>query len=86
MIPQQATFEILDKKYVYVVDEKNIVSSREIKIGTEIPHLYEVLDGLTEADKIIVEGLRKVKNKQEIKYALVKQEKVIAELNRLHAE
>lgn len=86
MIPQKATFEILDKKYVYVVDEKNFVSSREIKVGTEVPHLYEVIDGLSETDKIIVEGLRKVKNKQEIKYALVKQDKVIAALNHLHAE
>lgn len=86
MIPQKATFEILDKKYVYVVDEKNVVSSREIKVGTEVPHLYEVLEGLTEDDKIIVEGLRKVKNRQEIKFALVKQERVIAELKHLHAE
>lgn len=86
MIPQKATFEILDKKYVYVIDENNVVLSREIKTGTEVPHLYEVIEGLTETDKILVEGLRKVKNKQEINYALVRQESVIAELNQLHAE
>jgi membrane fusion protein (multidrug efflux system) len=86
IIPQKATFEILDKKYVYVVDEKNIVSSREIVVGTEMPHLYEVIAGLTEKDKILLEGLRKVKNKQKIKYDFVKQEKVFSDLMHLHAE
>lgn len=86
IIPQKATFEILDKKYVYVVDKNNIVSSREITIGTEMPHLYEVVAGLTAEDKILVEGLRKVKNKQEIKYDFVKQEKIFSELMHLHAE
>ncbi|HYC85014.1 MAG TPA: efflux RND transporter periplasmic adaptor subunit [Chryseosolibacter sp.] len=86
IIPQKATFEILDKKYVYVVDEKNIVSSREIAVGREMPHLYEVTAGLNVKDKILVEGLRKVKNKQQIKYDFVKQEKVFSDLMHLHAE
>ena len=30
VIPQRATFEILDKRYVYVVDEDNVVHQREI--------------------------------------------------------
>lgn len=33
IIPQKATFEVLDKKYVYVVDKDNKVKSREISIG-----------------------------------------------------
>ena len=31
-----------------------------------MPHLYAVTDGLKENDKILVEGLRKVKNNDKI--------------------
>lgn len=86
LIPQKATFEILDKKYVFVVDKDNIVKSRQITIGTEIPHLYVITDGLDVTDRILVEGLRKVRNNQEIKCDFLAQEKIVAELNQLHAE
>ena len=86
LIPQKATFEILDKKYVYVVDDKNIVRSRHITVGTEIPHLYAVTEGLKEGDKVLVEGLRKVRNNEEIKFAFRSQPEIIAELKQLHAE
>lgn len=86
LIPQKATFEILDKKYVYVVDDKNIVRSRHITVGTELPHLYAVTEGLKEGDKILVEGLRKVKNNEEIKFAFRTQPEIIAEMRHLHAE
>jgi len=32
LIPQKATYEILDKKYVFVVDDQNTVHAREITI------------------------------------------------------
>lgn len=86
IIPQKATFEILDKKYVFVVDDKNIVRSREITIGKEVAHLYIVTDGISSTDKILLEGLRKVKNNQEIKYDFVPFQKVVSELIQLHAE
>ena len=86
IIPQKATFEILDKKYVFVVDEKGVVKSRQITVGTEMPHLYAVTEGLDENDKILVEGLRKVKNNQHIEYAFVKEQQILAQLNQLHAE
>lgn len=86
IIPQKATFEVLDKKFVYVVDKDNVLQSRQIETGVEIPHLYFVTDGLNEGDKILLDGLRKVKNNQKITYDFVNQEKVWAELTQLHAE
>jgi membrane fusion protein (multidrug efflux system) len=86
IIPQKATFEILDKKFVFVVDDNGVVRSREIKVGTEMPHLYAVSEGLNHSDKILVEGLRKVKNNQHIEYELRNQQQIIAQLNHLHAE
>ena len=86
LIPQEATFEILDKKYVFIVDKDNVVKSREIVTGAEIPHLYVVTEGLHETDKVLVEGLRKVKNNQKIEYAFRQQDVIVAELAALHAE
>lgn len=86
IIPQKATFEILDKKYVFVVDEKGIVKSRQITVGTEMPHLYAVTDGLADNDKILVDGLRKVKNNQQIEFEHHSQQQIMAQLNHLHAE
>ncbi|MCB0377426.1 MAG: efflux RND transporter periplasmic adaptor subunit [Bdellovibrionales bacterium] len=60
VIPQKATFEILDKKFVYVVDEQNIVHSREVKIEEELPNIFIISSGLKETDKILLDGLGKV--------------------------
>ncbi len=60
LIPQKATFDVLDKKFVFVVDEKNVVHSRPITVAAELPHLYAIGSGIGEHDKILVEGLRKV--------------------------
>jgi membrane fusion protein (multidrug efflux system) len=69
LIPQKATYEILEKKYVFVVDKEHKVHPREIKIESEIPDLYIVQSGITENDKILIEGIRKVKENDKIDYA-----------------
>src|SRR5882672_5754419 len=60
IIPQKATFEILEKKYVFVVDKDNVVHQREVTIAAEMPDLYIISNGLDEKEKILLEGLRKV--------------------------
>ncbi len=42
LIPQKSTFEVLDKRYVFVIDKDNIVRSRQITIMAELPHIYAV--------------------------------------------
>lgn len=85
LIPQKATYEVLDQKYVFVVDKNNVVHARNITVGAEIPHLYVVTAGLSEGDKIVLEGLRKVNNKDKIKYTFVQPKKAITSLE-LYAE
>lgn len=85
IIPQKATFEILDKIYVFVIDENNVVKSREIKISAELPHLYVIESGLTENDVILIEGLRKVRNNDKIHVQFQKPDSVISHLD-LYAE
>lgn len=85
IIPQKATFEVLDKKYVFVIDKDNVVNQRKINVASELPHLYIIKDGLEEGDKILLEGLRKVRDGQEIKYEFVEPKKAMNELD-LYAE
>src|SRR2546430_2341487 len=62
IIPQKATFEILEKKYVFVVDKDNTVKQREVTIAAEIPDLYAIKTGLADNERILLEGIRKVRD------------------------
>lgn len=86
IIPQRATFDVLDKKFVYIVDKNNLLKAKEIIVEQELPHLYVVASGLRVNDKILAEGLGKVKNNVKISYEFVSFAKELAELNNLHAE
>jgi membrane fusion protein (multidrug efflux system) len=85
LIPQKATFEVLEKKYVYVVDKNNVIRSREIKIAAELPNIFAVQSGLKEGDKILLEGLRQVSENQKIQYKFLQPDSVISHLS-LYAE
>ena len=80
IIPQKSTYEILEKKYVFVVDKNNIVHSREISIASEMPDLYVIKDGLSENEKILLEGIRKVKDGDKIEYEYESPKTVIPKL------
>ncbi|HRI00259.1 MAG TPA: efflux RND transporter periplasmic adaptor subunit [Saprospiraceae bacterium] len=86
LIPQKSTFDILDKKYVYVVDENNVLQAKQITVAYELAHLYIISSGLTTNDKILADGLGKVKNNEKIDYEFVDFEKEMSDLNQLHAE
>ncbi len=66
LIPQKAAFDVLDRKFAFVVDDKGVVHQRAITVAAELPHVYVIKSGLDEKDKIIVEGLRKVTDGAEI--------------------
>lgn len=85
IVPQKATFEVLDKKYVYVVDKDNVVKSKRVTIAAELTDLYVIKEGINEGDKILLEGLRIVKEAQKISYDYEDPKKVISNL-KLHAE
>jgi membrane fusion protein (multidrug efflux system) len=85
MIPQKATFEELEKKYVYVITKDNKVKAREIKIAAELPHIYVVASGLGKDERILLDGLRLVQENQKITSKYQKPEKVMSNLD-LYAE
>jgi len=85
LIPQKATFEVLDKTYVYVVSKDNKLEQRPITVAAEQPHVFIVKSGLKDDDRILLEGLRRVQNGQTIAVNYQKPTYVFSHLD-LYAE
>lgn len=85
LIPQKATFEVLDQRYVFLIDKENVAHMSMIKVGAELPHLFVVEEGLKEDDRILLDGLRKVKDEQEIGVQFVRPDSVMMNLE-MYAE
>ena len=67
MIPQSATTEIQDKRFVYVVQADNTVKNTEIKTFTlDDGKNFFVTAGLKPGDKIVIEGVQTLNDGQAI--------------------
>ncbi len=67
IVPQKATFEVVDKRYVYVVNEKGVLDAREIAIDKEISGLFAIKSGLSEKDTVLLEGIGKLKKGETVR-------------------
>lgn len=71
VIPQRATFEILDKRYVFTVGEDNVVHQHEIEVEDELEDIYVIKEGaktgLKPTDKFVLEGVREVRDGETVK-------------------
>lgn len=61
VIPLSAVMSSAAMKYVYVVDNSNKIVNRPVVLGAQQGTEIVVLDGLTKGDRIVVEGLQKVR-------------------------
>lgn len=61
LIPQAAVQEEQQGRFVLVVNDKNIVEKRMVKLGARYDVRWMVEEGLNAGDKIIVDGLQKVR-------------------------
>lgn len=86
VIPQEATYTILDKTFVFVVEAGGVVRAREVTVGESLPHTYVVRSGLREGERILIEGLRRVRDGDTITPNLRDAREVFDELSRLPAE
>lgn len=59
LIPQRAVQELLGKNFVTVVGADDKAESRPVKLGPKVGNMVVVEEGLTAADKVIVEGFMK---------------------------
>jgi len=85
VIPQEATFRVLDVMNVFVVGEDGVVHARHITVGQELPHLYIVESGLEEGEHILIDGLRRVRDGDTIEPQMRDPHEVLEQLRTLPA-
>ena len=85
VIPQRATFEVLAKRYVYVVDKDNVAHQREISVKNELDDVFVIDKGVGVNDKIVLEGIRQIRDGDKVEYEDRSAEQVNADL-KYHAE
>jgi membrane fusion protein (multidrug efflux system) len=73
-IPQRATFEILDKRFVYVVGDDDLVSQREVVVEHETADTFVIKKGLDVNDRIVLEGVRRVRDGDKVESTFRKPE------------
>ena len=67
VIPQSATTEVQNKKFVYVLSQDNKVKYTEIEVNDQNDgQTYVVTKGLSVGDKIVINGITKLTDGQEI--------------------
>ena len=67
LVPQEATSEVQNKKFVYVVDKENKVRYTEITVNPQSDgNYYIVTSGLKEGDKFVSKGITKLSDGMEI--------------------
>jgi membrane fusion protein (multidrug efflux system) len=81
LIPQRSTFEIQDRIYVFVADNKGKLTQREISVAQRLPHAYLIKDGINTEDKIILEGVASLKNGDDVETNVLETEEVLKEIN-----
>ena len=86
VIPQQATFEILDRRYVFVVDDKGIAHQREITIARELEDIYVIGKGLSAHEKFVLDGVRQVHDGEHLEHTQTRAPKDAIKDLKHHAE
>jgi membrane fusion protein (multidrug efflux system) len=71
LIPQRCVIEIQGLYSVFVVDTDSKVTTREIQVGTKIGSSWMITEGLKPGEKVIYEGLQKVRDGVTVKANIV---------------
>jgi membrane fusion protein (multidrug efflux system) len=74
VIPQRATFELLDKRYVWVVGEDDKAKQTLITIKHELDDIFVIKSGIEANDKIVLEGVRQIEEGKKVEFEFRKPE------------
>ncbi len=84
VIPQRATFEILDKRYIFLIGEDQVVHQHEIEVEHELEDIYVLKENakspLKPTDKFVLEGVREVRDGDTVKGEFRPPEEVLKSL------
>lgn len=60
LVPQRAVSELQGINRVFVVDEKNMVQERKVKLGPTVDNLWLIREGIKSGERVIFEGIQKI--------------------------
>lgn len=66
LVPQKSVSELQGQFSVFVVNSENIVESKQVKVGEKIGEFLVIKEGLNDGDKVILEGVQKVRSGMEV--------------------
>lgn len=61
IIPQRSVMELQGMHSVYLIDDSNKVVKQSVKVGPKIKDFWLITEGLKSGEKVVYEGLQKVK-------------------------
>lgn len=67
VIPSDAVIEKSGKKFVFVVNSDSTVTEREVTLGKSVDNVVQILSGVSEGEKMVVEGMRVLGNGSAVK-------------------
>jgi len=85
IVPQKSTFEVLEKRFIFVVDKTGVIHEREIKVAREAPNIYVVASGITPDEMFLLERQNKLDKGDKIHYKLIDPQTAITNL-KLYAD
>jgi len=62
LIPQRCVTELQGTYSVYVIDDSNTAQLREVKVGQKIKAYWLILEGLKPGERVVYEGLQKMRD------------------------
>lgn len=80
VIPQRATFEVLDKQYVYVVGADGVAHQRPITVAHEKDDVFVIASGLEVTDRIVLDGIRQVRDGEHLECEFREPKEVLKQL------
>ena len=69
VIPEKSVVQVSDNAFVYVVGPDQIAVRTLVQLGSRQPGIIEITDGLVEGDRIVTEGIIKLRDGMQVKTA-----------------
>ncbi len=82
VVPIRATLATRDKRYVHVVDKDGVAHLREIVAEHELDDVYVIKKGVGVGDRIVLDGVRKVRDGEKVDYELRVSDEVMRRLKK----
>jgi len=67
LVPERAVAELQGKNFVWIIGSDNKASQRPVKVGNQVGEKLLILEGLKAGERIVLEGLQKVREGAPVK-------------------